>query len=184
MKTFWMGIALWVMPFSLAQDLSLVEKRLHALELLKSNLDTFNHCGIFQGENWFWIVVAFPSDDWQHIYYGDYGTFYMAKIEGDKIIPLWCATVTEVNKGTSLIESLIESNTFVKFMLEDKYFYEPEGDMPFYQGEMDVYTSLANSFGLRRINSDGVILCENVWDSNWPGQLPLQQLPNCVINEK
>jgi hypothetical protein len=34
------------------------------------------------------------------------------------------------------------------------------------------------------INSQGMVLCENTFELNWPGQLPFDKLPNCENAEK
>jgi hypothetical protein len=159
----------------------IVEKRSQSLELLKANLSIFSNCGTFEGENWFATKVAFPVDNWQPIYFVDDGTYYIAEIQGSKVVPLWCGTVTDNQESGKVIAF---NNSFTRFEFGNRYFSQQTGEIPFYEGMMDVYSSFVNSFMLEQIDSQGIVICNFAIDLNWPGMLPLEQIPYCPSNEK
>jgi hypothetical protein len=174
------GIVILTMPFSLAQvSPTLIQERLHSLELLQSQLNVFADCGVFTGE-WHTLMVAFPSNDWEPIYYIDFGTYYVADIRENRITPLWCATYPDdLSKG----ENVLVNNTFAKFQIADSPLQQ-FGQLPVYVGEMDIYITVASTFSLKKIDAKGRVICEEFLQLDWPGQLPLEQLPSCFMYEK
>ncbi len=57
------------------------------------------------------------------------------------------------------------------------------GEIPEFAGDMDIYASLGNMFSLTRLDSGGIRLCETHLELDWPGQLPLEKLPECLFEK-